>query len=180
MILGHSELKKFIKTHNLITGLSKHDLENPTGCIFDLQLDKLYRLKGEAFIGIAERETPEYVEVARYGPKKKSKFTIKPGKYFVTQTIEKINLPYNISALFKPRSTTFRSGLMLRTGIADAGYSGVLYFGLYNAGNVPVTIELGARFACVYFVKHRSSKKNLYKGQWKGGRATTKSREKQI
>ena len=77
MILGHSELKKLIKSHNLITGLSKRDKENPEGCVFDLQLEKLFKLKGEAFIGLTERETPDVEEVASYNPKKKSSFKIK-------------------------------------------------------------------------------------------------------
>lgn len=32
MILGHSELKKLIKSDNLITGLSDRDEKSPEGC----------------------------------------------------------------------------------------------------------------------------------------------------
>ena len=144
MILGHSEIRKLLKSHKLISGLSERDLNNPEGCVFDLQLDRLYKLKGGGFIGINERETPDVVEIARYNPKKKSKQTIKPGEYYLTKTVEEVNLPENISALFKPRSTTFRCGLIIRTGFANPGYCGPLYFGLYNAGGVPVEIEPGA------------------------------------
>ena len=74
MILGHSELKKLIKSKKIIEGLSKRDLENPEGCVFDLQLDKVFELKGKAFIGIKERETPETAELASYDPIIKSTF----------------------------------------------------------------------------------------------------------
>ena len=180
MILGHSELRKLIKSHKLITGLSKRDLDNPEGCVFDLQLEKVLKLKGKTFLGIDERETAETVEVASFNPKKKSSFIFKPGKYYLTKTIEKVNLPDNIAAVFKPRSTTFRSGLIVRTGIADPGYHGPLYFGLFNAGNIPVEIELGARYASVIFMEVKGKPVNIYRGQCQGGRDSTKGKEKQI
>ncbi len=180
MILGHSELKKLIKSHKLITGLSKRDQENPEGCVFDLQLEKLFKLKGKAFIGIDERETPDVVEVASYDPKKKSSYVIKPREYYLTKTVENVNLPEDIAALFKPRTTTFRSGLIMRTGFANPGYSGPLYFGLFNAGEIPVKIEMGARYVSIYFVKVKGKAVHTYRGQWQGGRDTTKGREKQI
>lgn len=180
MILGHSELAKLVKKHKLITGLAKRELENPEGCVFDLQLDKIYSLEGRAFIGIEERETPNAKEIASFNPKKKSSFVFKPDKYYLVKTVEEINLPENIVALFKPRSTTFRSGLVLRTGIANPGYRGSLYFGIKNEGSVDVEIELGARFASVIFHEVKGEPVHSYRGQWQGGRATTKGREKQI
>lgn len=180
MVLGHSELAKLIKEHNLITGLSKRDRENPEGCVFDLQLEKVLKLKGKAFLGIEERETPETEELANYDPKKKSKFIFKPGEYYMVKTVEEVNLPENIVALFKPRSTLFRSGLILRTGVANPGYNGPLYFGLYNAGGLEFEVELGARIASVIFFEVKGTPVNAYRGQWQGGRDTTEGREKQI
>jgi deoxycytidine triphosphate deaminase len=180
MIIGHSELKKLIKSHNLITGLSKRDRENPEGCVFDLQLDKVFKLKGKTFLGIDERETADLEEVASFNPKKKLSFVFKTGKYYVVKTKEEVNLPGNTANLFVPRSTLFRSGLILSTGMTAPGFSGPLYFGLYNAGNIPVEIELGARIASVIFIEIKGKAINTYRGQWQGGRDTTKGREKQI
>jgi len=180
MILGHSELKKLIKSHKLIEGLSKREKENPEGCVFDLQLDKVFELKGKAFIGLEERETPDTKEVASYNPKKISTFIFKPGKYHLVKTVEKINIPENIAALFVPRSTTFRCGLILKTGIANPGFSGPLYFGLKNEGPIPIKIEMGARFASVVFFEVKGNPVHLVHGQWQGGRDSTKGREKQI
>ena len=81
MILGHSELKKLIKKVNLITNLAERELKDPEGCVFDLRIEKIYSLKGKAFLGIDERETPDLVEEASFNPKKKSTFIFKPGKY---------------------------------------------------------------------------------------------------
>ncbi len=180
MILGHSELRKLMKKHALVTGLAERELESPEGCVFDLRLDKVFELKGKAFIGIEERETPDLVELAAYDPKRVTKFVFEPGKYYLTKTIEEVDLPKNITAIIKPRGTTVRSGLMLRAWIADPGYRGALYFGMFNAGNISVEMELGARFVQVFFVEIKGEAVNLYRGQWQGGRDTTKGREVQI
>jgi len=180
MILGHSELRKLIASDKLIEGLSKRDLENPEGCVFDLQIDKVFELKGKAFLGIDERETPETIELASYEPGKKSTFVFQPNKYYLVKTVEKITLPENIAAVFRSRSTLFRCGLTLHTGIANPGFSGSLYFGLANLGALPVKIELGARIASVIFMQIKGKPVNTYRGQWQGGRDHTQGREKQI
>ena len=78
-----------------------------------------------------------------------------------------------------PRTTTFRSGLFLRTGPVQPGYEGELTFGLKNEGPITVEIEMGARFAHVLFheIKGSGSK---YRGQWQGGRVSATKREKQV
>jgi hypothetical protein len=42
MILGHSELAKLIKSKKIIEGLSERDKKGPEGCVFDLQLEKVF------------------------------------------------------------------------------------------------------------------------------------------
>jgi dUTP pyrophosphatase len=180
VILGHSELKKLIKKVGLVTNLAEREIADPEGCVFDLRIEKIYSLKGKAFLGINERETPDLEECASFNPKKKTVFTFLPGKYYLTKTIEEVNLPENIAAVFKPRTTTFRSGLMVRTGIANPGYHGQLFFGVINEGPVPVKIELGARYVSIYFHEVKGKAVHTYRGQWQGGRATTKGKEKQI
>lgn len=105
--------------------------------------------------------------------------TIKPGEFYLTKTIESVNMPENLTASITPRSTTYRSGLMIRTGNVPPGYCGGLIFGLYNAGQVDVTIEMGARFAHIQF-SIVAGKGNMYRGQWQGGRVSTSRRERQV
>ena len=178
MILGPEKLLQLVKKNNLVENLDKREVLNPEGAGFDLRLGEIYRLKSDAFLGIEERQTPEIELVAQYNPQKVQSFTFYPGDYFLVATIEKINLPLNICAVFIPRTTTFRSGLFLRTGIAQPGYKGKLTFGLKNEGPIKVTLELGARF--VFAVFHQVEGATHYRGQWQGGRVTTERREKQV
>ena len=179
MILGIDEIHKLINEIKLLENLSERELKNPEGAGIDLRLGKLFRLEGKGFLGIDERETPKGILVAEYSPDKKSSVVIKPGDYFLTETIEKFNMPLNLLAIVKPRTTLHRSGIITRVSVADPGYSGTIHPALFNAGPVPVEIELGARYVNVMFFEVKGST-TAYRGQWQGGRVDTGGREKQV
>ncbi len=179
MILGPKALLQLVKDQKLVEGLSERELTNPEGTGFDLRLGEVYKISGKAFLGETHRQTPDIESVMVYNKKKKQAIEIEPGDFFLVKTIEKINLPIDLSAVILPRTTTFRSGLFLRTGPIQPGYSGELTFGLKNEGPITVEIEMGARFVHVIFheINGEGSK---YRGQWQGGRVTTTKKEKQV
>ncbi len=179
MILGPKELLKLVKKQKLVENLSERELTNPEGAGFDLRLDEVYKISGKAFLGVTERHTAEIKLVKKYDEKKVNKIIIKPGDFYLVKTIESVNMPDNLTASITPRSTTYRSGLVLRTGNVPPGYCGGLTFGLHNAGPVTVTMELGARFVHIQF-SEVSGGGNMYRGQWQGGRVTTTRRERQV
>ncbi len=179
MILNPKILLELVKKEKLVENLSERELTNPEGTGFDLRLGEVFKISGKAFLGETHRQTPDITSVKVYDPKKPSSIKIKPGDFFLVKTIEKINLPLNLSAVILPRTTTFRSGLFIRTGPIQPGYSGELTFGLKNEGPITVEIEMGARFTHLIFheIKGEGSK---YRGQWQGGRVSATKREKQV
>jgi deoxycytidine triphosphate deaminase len=177
MILGPKLLLKLVKKEKLVEGLSERELTNPEGTGFDLRLGEVFSISGNAFLGETHRQTPDIKSVAVY--RKQKSIKIKPGDFFLVKTIEKINLPIDLSAVILPRTTTFRSGLFLRTGPVQPGYSGELTFGLKNEGPITVEIEMGARFAHILFHEIRGEG-SKYRGQWQGGRVSATKREKQV
>ncbi|MBI2621808.1 MAG: hypothetical protein HYW63_04175 [Candidatus Levybacteria bacterium] len=188
MILGPKILLDLVKKKKLVEGLSERELTNPEGAGFDLRLGEVFKISGSAFLGETHRKTPDIKSVKVYDPKLskaksasggKSSIRIKPGDFFLVKTIEKINLPLNLSAVIIPRTTTFRSGLFIRTGPIQPGYSGELTFGLKNEGPITVEIEMGARFVHVLFHEVKGSG-SAYRGQWQGGRVSALKREKQV
>jgi deoxycytidine triphosphate deaminase len=136
-------------------------------------------ISGKAFLGVTERHTADIELVEKYVEGESRSVTIQPGDFFLVSTIESVNTPLDITINFKPRSTTFRSGLFLRTGNVAPGYKGKLSFGLKNEGPVPVTIEMGARFVHAQF-EQVLGEGNQYRGQWQGGRVTATKKEKQV
>lgn len=179
MPLGLTKLLQLVKKERLVEGLSERELRNPEGAGFDLRLGKLFKLKGKGFLGVEERKTPDVKVVAEYKNGKRNKYTIKPGEYLLMQTIESVNMPENLTAHNFPRSTLFRSGIQLLATQVAPGYKGELTFGIKNVGNVPVTIEMGARVSHIQFFEV-SGKGNRYRGQWQGGRVAATKKEKQI
>lgn len=176
-LLGVDELLRLVREQGLVTGLSDRELTNPEGSGFDLRLGEVHTIQGEAFLGVSERNTPQAELVAQYGRDKS--YTLKPGQYVLTKTIEEVNLPLDIAAYTNTRSTLFRSGvLLLGTQIAP-GYKGALIYGLKNLGESNVTLEMGARVVHLHF--HRiTGQGSAYRGQWKDGRVTTHGTETQV
>lgn len=180
MILGPKILLKLVKTKKLVEGLSERELTAPEGAGFDLRVGEIYKLDGgKAFLGETERETPKMKLVVSYEKGKNRKIVIKPGQFYIATTIEKVNTPLDLTINFKPRTTTFRSGLFLRTGNVAPGYCGKLSFALSNEGPMPVTLEMGCRIVHAQF-EWVDGGGSQYRGQWQGGRVTTSKRERQI
>lgn len=179
MILGTEKLLILVKEKKLVEDLAERELKNPEGAGFDFRIGEIYGLSSDAFLGIEERKTPNVELVAKYDPKDKTSFVFEPRKYYLMKTIERVNTPKDILILFRPRSTLYRSGIMIFTGNVSPGYQGELTFGIINLGSNPVKIELGSRVVHAMFYEVKG-KTNLYRGQWQGGRVSTKKREKQI
>ena len=178
MILGVKKLLKLVKEKKLVENLSERELNNPEGAGFDLRIGELYQLKGQGFLGVEERKTPKIKLVAKYDKKKPKKIFLQPEIYYLMKTIEKLNLPENLLALFTPRSTLYRSGIYIFGGQTAPGYQGELTTGIYNFRNEKFELEMGARVIHIMFFEVKG-KSNLYRGQWQGGRITTKKKEKQ-
>jgi len=186
MIIGPKILLKLVKEKRLVEGLAERELTTPEGAGFDLRLGELFTISGKAFLGEFERETPKVISKIKYQPRlnrgqksKRNSIIIKPGEFYLATTIEKVNTPLNITINFKPRTTTFRSGLILRTGNVAPGYCGKLTFAIKNEGPIPVKLEMGCRIVHAQF-EWVDGGGNQYKGQWQGGRVTTGKKEKQI
>lgn len=179
MILGVKKLLQLVKEKKLVESLSERELKNPEGAGFDLRIGEIYNLSGSGFLGVEERKTPSVKLVVKFDSQKKTSFVFKPGQYYLMKTIEKVNMPENILILFRPRTTIFRSGLMIFTGNVSPGYQGELVFGIVNLGPIEIRIELGARVVHAMFFEVKG-KTNSYRGQWQGGRVATKKKEKQV
>lgn len=179
MILGPKKLLELVKKKKLVENLSERELTNPEGAGFDLRLGEVYKISGAAFLGETERKTPRIKLIQKYSKNIKRTVKIKPGEYYLVTTIESFNVPQNLTVNFKPRTTTFRSGLFLRTGNVAPGYKGPVTFGLKNEGPITVTIEMGARIVHAQFDEVKGGG-SMYRGQWQGGRVTTEKKEKQV
>lgn len=179
MILGIDEIHRLIGEVKLLENLSERELINPEGAGIDLRIGELYEISGSGFLGVEERSTPKAKLIARYDSKRTQRVVLRPKVYYTMATVEEVNTPQDIFVLFYPRSTLYRSGVLLLSGNCSPGYHGKLTFGLINLRNVSFRLEMGARIAHAVFYKVKG-RSHLYRGQWQGGRVDTGGREKQI
>lgn len=179
MILGPKRLLELVRKQKLVENLEERELTNPEGAGFDLRLGEVYKISGSAFLGETERKTPGIKLVQKYKKGEKRTIKIRPQDFYLASTIESVNTPKNLTINFKPRTTTFRSGLFLRTGNVAPGYCGKLTFAIKNEGPIAVEIEMGARIVHAQFEEVKGGG-SMYRGQWQGGRVTALKREKQV
>ncbi|MEA2006962.1 MAG: 2'-deoxycytidine 5'-triphosphate deaminase [Patescibacteria group bacterium] len=180
MILGVKRLKELTEKEKLVENLCERERVNPEGAGYDLRMGEVFELKGEGFLGIEERDTPDIKSVAKFDKNEPEEgFVFEPGKYYLMKTVEKLNLPIDLTANIFSRGTLFRCGVKLYIGIVHGGYQGELTFGICNHAANNVKISLGARVAHIIFQEVRGEA-NHYRGQWQGGRVTTNGKEKQI
>lgn len=179
MILGVDKLLELVKEKKLIEGLCDRERTNPEGCGFDLCLGKVHTISGRGFMGLTERDSANSKLMKEYDPNKRQRVVIKPGEGYLVTTVEKVNLPLDLTANMWLRSTLYRSGIIMSGGNIAPGYSGELSFYFYNAGRAEMEIELGARIVHIMFFEV-SGQANEYRGQWKGGRVSSAGKEVQI
>jgi len=160
MYLGHDEIVKLIKENGLLENVS---LNNVQGAGVDLEIEKLYEINSNSYLGVDRRELPEVDEVD------KNPFVLSPNAYYLGLTKEKVNVPNDLVAFMLPRSTLFRSGVSLRTAVIDPGYRGALTVGIKNETDFEFTLEKNARIAQVVFSKIFGGALD-YDGRYQGGK----------
>src|SRR5213078_836378 len=71
---------------------------------------------------------------------------------FAVSTRETIRLGRHVAGQIWLRTTWARRGVIASFGIIDAGFTGTLTFGAFNASSEPLELPIGERFAQVVFV----------------------------
>ena len=92
---------------------------------------------------------------------------LEPGPYLVTFN-EVVNLPANVMALGRPRSSLLRSGVSLHTAVWDAGYSGRSQSLLMVHHSGGFRLQRGARLAQLVFFRLSTPPAEGYQGRFQG------------
>ncbi len=195
MIIGIDQLMSLVldPKARLIIGLGEKEMNSPEGTGFDLRVGKIFKLKdgSEGFMyndGLKLRKTPEAILIAEYNPstleEKQKIVPIIRGDYYLMQTIESFRVPENLLGIIQPRTTLFRSGVLMGFSFVSPGYGllsgdgadngATLTFSIVNMSSCPFKLQLGARVAHIVFPEIEGST-HPYLGQWQkeGGRLRT-------
>jgi deoxycytidine triphosphate deaminase len=166
VVIGCEEILKQIKQKQpLIENVDEKNIQ-PSGV--DLRVKCVYRLKNGGYLGVENRKTPDVEVVTKENGEK---IVLKPNEFVLVETMEKVNMPNNLSAIVLPRSSLFRCGVSLHTAVVDPGYIGTLTFGMKNLSNFPFEIEMGSKIGQIVFEEVKGNIK-LYNGKYQGGKVT--------
>jgi len=90
---------------------------------------------------------------------------IPPRTRFAVSTRETIQLGRHVAGQIWLRTTWARRGVIASFGIIDAGFSGTLTFGAFNASSEPLELPIGERFAQVVFLTLDSPASETYEAR---------------
>jgi dUTP pyrophosphatase len=133
---------------------------------FDLTLAEVHQYLGWGTVACdnAARVLPE---IEQLEPAPNGFFSLTPGVYHVVYN-EVVNLPVDLMALGRPRSSLNRSGVTIHTAVWDAGYHGRSTSMLHVANPFGFRIERGARLLQLVFFGLSRPAGRAYRGAYQG------------
>jgi deoxycytidine triphosphate deaminase len=164
-VIGYDGILKLIEQKKLVENVDENNIQ-PSGV--DLRVKAVYRLKNGGYLGVKDRRTPDIEVVDKEVGRK---VVLNPNEFVLVETMEKVNMPNDISAIVLPRSSLFRCGASLHTAVVDPGYIGTLTFGMKNLSQFPFEIEIGSKIGQIVFEEVKGNTK-LYNGKYQGGKVT--------
>jgi deoxycytidine triphosphate deaminase len=160
----------------LVEHLDSDQIDGIEGTTVDLRLGAIYRPVGAARLMRDSRVTPQIERLMDIVDSPDGVFVTRPGEYLLFQTIEQINLPGDLFAYIRPRTTLIRSGIPLETAFISPNYQGQLTVGMKHQGLMEVEIQMGFRILCIAFFPIEGNAVP-YRGVWQGDRVSTNGEE---
>ena len=160
----------------LIEGMGQDQIEGIEGTTADLRLGAVYRPVDKARLMRGTRVTPRIEKVMDIAESPDGVYRISGGEYLLFQTVEQVNLPRDLFAYIRPRTTLIRSGIPLETAFISPNYQGRLTVGMKHQGANDVEIQMGFRILCVAFFPIEGEAVP-YRGVWQGDRVSTNGEE---
>ena len=164
-VLSREDLRSALAAQPpLVEGIDQATQLQPNG--IDLRVERIQRLTSPGLLGAAPnlREPAAREDVQ---PDADGWWDLHQGSYVIGYA-EKVNLPADLMALARPRSTLLRSGVAIHTAVWDAGYSG-RGEGLLSVINPKgYRLQRGAAVVQLVFLRLGTATAEGYKGKYQG------------
>lgn len=167
-VLSREELRAALAAHPpLVEDVDITTQLQPNG--IDLRVERMQRLTSPARFGAsdASREAAAREDVE---PDADGWWDLPQGAYVITYR-EKVNLPPDLTALIRPRSSLLRSGVAIHGAVWDAGYSGRGEGLLSVLNERGYRLQRGARVAQLVFFRLSTATARGYAGKYQGENA---------
>ena len=167
-VLSREELRAALSAQPpLVEDVDAATQIQPNG--IDLRLERVQALTSRGHLGagdaVREPAAREDVDADAEGW-----WDLHPGPYVITYR-ERVNLPTDLMALIRPRSSLLRSGVTLHGAVWDAGYSGRGEGLLSVLDPLGYRVQRGARIAQLVFFRLSTRASEGYRGRYQGENA---------
>lgn len=191
MVLNDNEIKRLIKTKDLVTSFNSKGIIEPLSddaiesglqpASFDVRLgDSIIEVRPNDFYNYGRYPLIDVTKEIGYSTFKINQdgtFILSPHSFALATTKEVIKLPNDLTAFVEGRSSIGRLGLFIQNaGWVDPGFIGEITLELYNATNYPIQIKKGMRIAQLVFCKMNSECDLPYVGKYQHQKGATASR----
>src|SRR6266508_6456088 len=153
-VLSREELRAALSADPPLVEGVDIDVQLQTNGI-DLRVDRVQRLSSPGLLGATDavREPAAREDVVS---DKDGWWDLHRGAYVITYR-EKVNIPHDLMALSRPRSSLLRSGVAIHGAVWDAGYSGRGEGLLAVLNSRGYRLQSGARVAQLVFFRLSSA-----------------------
>jgi dCTP deaminase len=157
MVLSDREIKKYLKSKQIVVKPSPNLVEQLGSNSLDLRLGNSFRIFDHSkipFIDPFGKDTSS--EVTReivIG--KQERFIIQPGDFVLGTTMEYIEIPDDLVGSLEGRSSIGRLGVIIHSTAAsvECGFRGHITLELANMGKMPVALYPGMRICSIAFAQ---------------------------
>lgn len=133
----------------------------------DLEVAKMFKMKDttpEVMILKNKTVHGEFEDVHERLTNKPNHFRLEPGCFYQFETNHYVEIGEGEVGWIIGRSSLIRNGMMVTSGVYDAGFRGNVGGVIFNLGPYSTTIEVGARIGQLLLAESDSVKK--YEGQY--------------
>ena len=144
----------------------------------DLHLSRSFSILTRPKFNVYGRRVPvqifEEEETIEYAT---NEFTIKPNRFVLASTMERLVIPDYLVARLEGRSSIGRKGLFIHNaGFIDPGFDGEITLELFNCTERPIIVKSGMRICQVVFEYLHTPTDKPYNGKYQGQYGATASR----
>lgn len=147
MVLSDCTIREFVKSAHMIEPFCEDQLQAASYDITASEIAMIFKSRSQPIDLQDKVQMERAVEEINIS----AGYYIKPGEYILVKTQEKFNIPGNVTAHTRPRTTFTRAGLVLSDQHMNPGFCGRLYLGLYNATPNIMRIRSGLQVGQMVF-----------------------------
>lgn len=148
-ILCDREIGELVKSHKMIEGFDPAKL-NSFGYDLTLSRDFLIPSFDYALISIID---PLDISKVTYNKVSGDYCIIPPNTFILSRSVEKLNMPPNVTGICLGRSTYARCGIITNVTPLEAGWRGTVTIEISNSTPLPVKVHANKGIVQVLFLK---------------------------